>query len=278
LIPATFDYARPSSAEEAVSLLGQRGPDARLLAGGHSLIPLMKRRLAVPGLLIDVGHIDELRYISRGRSQLRIGALTRHADLEHDPLLAAEVPVLRQAASTIGDPQVRRRGTIGGSVAHADPVADLPVTLLALDADVVVRGASGERVIPMGKFLDGTGPGPADMITEIRVPLAHCGRGYFEKFSRRTCGWAVVSAAAVTGATGTRVAISGLGSRPVRATATERALAGGASAREAADMAAAGCDPAGDDHAGPGFRRHLAKVLTCRALKQVHRDDGSENS
>jgi carbon-monoxide dehydrogenase medium subunit len=221
-----------------------------------------------------VGHLEELRYVRLGGPWLRIGALTRHADLEHDPLLAAELPVLGQVASTIGDPQVRRRGTIGGSVAHADPAADLPVALLALDADIVLRGTAGERVVPIAEFLRGPGSGPAEtrsaeMITEIRVPLAAGGRGHFEKFSRRTQDWAVVAAIAVRGDTGTRVAVSGLGDRPVRATATERALASGAAAAEAADLADAGCEPAGDQHAGPGYRRHLARVLTRRALERL---------
>lgn len=271
MIPASFDYVRASGTEEAIGLLARPGTGTKLLAGGHSLIPLMKRRLVTPGLLVDIGHIDELRYIRLGGPQLMIGAMTCHAELEHDRLLAAEIPVLCQVAGMIGDPQVRRRGTIGGSLAHADPAADLPVALLALGADVVLRDTRGERVIPVGRYLSDSGrtAGTAEMITEIRVPRVPGGRGHFEKFSRRTCGWAIVAAAAMRDDTGARVAISGLGPVPVRATATERALAGGASVPDAADLADSGRAPAGDLHAGPRYRRHLARVLTRRALAAV---------
>lgn len=269
MIPAAFDYVRAGSAEEAVALLAERGDGTRLLAGGHSLIPLMRLRRATPATLVDVGEIAELRYVRDLGDRLAIGALTRYAGLARDPVLTREIPFLARAAGTVADPQVRRRGTVGGSLAHADPAADLPAVLLALDAEIVLRGPRGERTLPVARFLTGTcatAAEPDEMVTEIRVPKPRDRRGHYEKFSRRTGDWAVVSAAAVPHESGTRVVLGGMGPTALRAPATEAALADGAGPEDAARLADQDTDPRADLGASAGYRRHLARVLTRRAL------------
>ncbi|HEY7200703.1 MAG TPA: FAD binding domain-containing protein, partial [Candidatus Dormibacteraeota bacterium] len=182
MIPAAFDYARAGSVDEAVALLGQHGDDAKLLAGGHSLLPLMKLRVASPAVLVDIGRLGDLRYVRDGGDHLAIGALTRHHDLETSDLLASEAPLLKHAAGQVGDPQVRHRGTIGGSAAHGDPASDIPTALVALDAELVATGPDGERRWEAGDFFRGvfqTALGPQDVLTEIRVPkLADAGWSY----------------------------------------------------------------------------------------------------
>lgn len=268
MIPAAFSYRRPSSLDEALDLLGQHGDDAKVLAGGHSLIPLMKMRLAAPEVLVDLGGLDELRYVRLAGDTIQIGALTRYHDLQHDDVLREHAPLLAHAAGVVGDPQIRHRGTIGGSVAHADPAADVPAALLASDATLVVSGAGGAREIPIAEFFLGpftTPLEPDELLTEIRVPL-RTGIGWgFEKFTRRAIDWAIVGVAAVGGS----VALINMGGTPVRAAAVEAALADGASPSSAAALAAEGTSPVAEPHATADYRRHLARVLTGRVLTRV---------
>ncbi len=272
MIPAAFDYTRAGSAEEAVSLLSQHGDEAKLLAGGHSLLPLMKLRLATPALLVDVGRLGELSYVRDEGDHIAIGALTRHHDLVHSDLLRQQVPILSHTAGLVGDPQVRHRGTIGGSLAHGDPASDLPAVVLALGGTLVARGPRGERTIPATEFFRGfleTALAPDELLTEIRVPKAGGGWSY-QKFNRRAFDWAIVGVAAVADGGG-RAAVSlvNMGPTPLRATAVEEALAGGASVAEAASHAADGLDPPSDLNASPEYRRHLATVLVRRALEEA---------
>jgi carbon-monoxide dehydrogenase medium subunit len=274
MIPAKFDYQRADSADQAIELLEQYGDDAKLLAGGHSLLPLMKLRLASPAVLIDIGRLRELSYIRDAGDHVAIGALTRHRDLETSELLRAEVPLLAHAASQVGDPQVRHRGTIGGSISHGDPASDLPAVVLALGGTFVARGSSGaggERTVPATEFFRGfleCELSPTELLTEIRVPKVGKAGWSFQKFNRRAQDWAIVGVAAVrNGQTG--VALVNMGSTPIRATAVESAVAGGASAAEAAAHAADGLDPPSDLNASPEYRRHLATVLVRRALEEA---------
>jgi carbon-monoxide dehydrogenase medium subunit len=269
MIPAQFDYQRVSSVDEAVSVLSQHGDEAKLLAGGHSLIPLLRFRLAAPALLVDVGRLTELSFVRDAGDHVAIGALTRHRDLEISDVARAEVPMLSHVAGQVGDPQVRHRGTIGGSIAHGDPASDLPAVVLALDGSLVVRGPGGERQIPATEFFRGfleTALAPDEMLTEIRVPKARGGWS-FQKFNRRAQDWAIVGVAAVANGA-TRVALVNMGPTPVRATATEQALAGGASIADAAARAAEGTEPSADLNASVEYRRHLATVLVRRALEE----------
>lgn len=270
MIPAAFEYLRAASVDEAVELLAQYGEDAKLLAGGHSLLPLMKLRLATPALLVDIGRLDDLSFVREAGGMIEIGATTRHRDLETSELLRAEAPILAHVAGQIGDPQVRHRGTIGGSIAHGDPASDLPAAALALDATFVIAGPGGEREVPAGEFFRGfleTALGPDEVLTRIRVPKGS-GSWSFQKFNRRAQDWAIVGVAAAS-AGDPRVALVNMGPVPVRARATEEALAGGAGPREAAERAPEGTDPSGDVNASPEFRRHLARVLTRRALEEM---------
>jgi aerobic carbon-monoxide dehydrogenase medium subunit len=269
MIPAPFDYLRAGSADEAIAALAEHGDDAKLLAGGMSLLPLMKLRLATPTVLVDVGRVRELSYIRDAGDHLAVGALTRHRDLETSDVLATHCAPLRTVASEVGDNQVRHRGTIGGSVAHGDPASDLPALLLALDATFVVRGPGGERTVAAADFFHGfleTALEPDELLTEIRVPKAR-GTGFsYEKFQRRAQDWAIVGAMAVRNGE-TRVALVNMGGTPLRALAVEEALAGGASVEQAADHAAEGTEPPGDINATPEYREHLARVLVRRALE-----------
>jgi len=274
MIPAKFDYRRADSADEAIALLDEYGDDAKLLAGGHSLLPLMKLRLASPAVLIDIGRLRELSYVRDAGDHIAIGALTRHRDVETSVLLRAEVPLLAHAASQVGDPQVRHRGTIGGSIAHGDPASDLPAVVLALGGTLVARGsagAGGERTIPATEFFRGfleCELSPTELLTEIRVPKVGKAGWSFQKFNRRAQDWAIVGVAAVrNGQTG--VALVNMGTTPIRATAVESAVAGGASATDAAAHAADGLDPPSDLNASPEYRRHLATVLVRRALEEA---------
>jgi carbon-monoxide dehydrogenase medium subunit len=268
VIPAPFEYVRAESVEEALALLAEHGDDAKLLAGGHSLLPLMKLRLAVPEVLVDISRIPELSYVRVEGDEVAIGAGTRHFELEHDEVARAEVPLLPHVASRVGDPQVRHKGTLGGTVAHGDPASDLPTALLALGGDVVVQGASGRRTIPVTEFFLGffeTALQPDEVIVELRVPrTGGAGWGY-EKFTRRENDWPIVAAAAVQG----RVALANMAGAVVRATATEEALARGASIEEAAALADQGTSPVADMHADQEYRRHLARLLTRRALEKA---------
>jgi carbon-monoxide dehydrogenase medium subunit len=272
MIPAAFDYVRADSADAAIAQLVEHGDDAKLLAGGMSLIPLMKLRLATPTVVVDVGRLRDLSYIRDAGDHIAIGALTRHRDVETDDLLARECAVVRAVAAQVGDNQVRHRGTIGGSVAHGDPASDLPAALLALDATFVAQGPGGTREIPATSFFQGfleTALSPDELLTEIRVPKAGPAGFAFEKFNRRAQDFATVGvvAARINGAT--HVGLINMGSTPLRATAVEQALAQGASAADAAARAADGTEPTADLNASVEYREHLARVLVRRALEAI---------
>jgi carbon-monoxide dehydrogenase medium subunit len=280
MIPAGFDYARASSADEAIALLAQHGDDAKLLAGGHSLLPLMRLRLAQPAMLVDIGNLRDLSYVretGNGTGELAMGALTRHHDVAMSDVVRRRVPLLAEVAGQIGDPQVRHRGTIGGSIAHGDPASDLPAALLALRATLVAKGPGGERRIPVDDFFTGfleTALGPDELLMEIRVPATDGAPWAFQKFNRRAQDWAIVGVAAVVAANGDGgagggpgVGLVNMGSVPLRAAGVEEALRQGAPAADAAARAGEGTDPPGDINASPEFRRHLANVLVRRALE-----------
>jgi aerobic carbon-monoxide dehydrogenase medium subunit len=271
MIPAAFDYQRAGSADEAIALLTEHGDEAKLLAGGHSLLPMMKLRLAVPTVLVDVGRLEDLRYVRDAGDHVAIGALTRHRDLETDPILAEAVPLLRHAAGEVGDPQVRHRGTIGGSLAHADPASDLPAVLLALGGSLVAKGPNGEREIAATDFFTGfleSALEPDELLTEIRVPKLETQGWSFQKFNRRAQDWAIVGVAAVRAEGHTGVALVNMGSVPLLATGVGDAVNGGATAAEAAERANEGTEPQGDINASPEYREHLARVLVRRALEE----------
>ncbi|MTD57887.1 FAD binding domain-containing protein [Amycolatopsis pithecellobii] len=265
MIPAPFSYRRVSTVDEALTVLGEHGDEAKVLAGGHSLLPLMKLRFATPEIVVDLAPIDELRYVRVERDTVAIGALTRYHDLHHDETLREHAPLLAHVAGAIGDQQVRHRGTIGGSLAHADAAADLPAALLASGGSLVVRGPGGQREIPADEFFLGpftTPLEPDELVTEVRVPVA-TGIGWgFEKFTRRSIDWAIVGVAVL----GQAVGLINMGGTPIRATATEEALASGASIVDAAALAADGASPVSEPHASAEYRGHLARVLTARAL------------
>jgi aerobic carbon-monoxide dehydrogenase medium subunit len=272
VIPAAFDYVRAGSAAEAISLIGEHGDEAKFLAGGMSLLPLMKLRLATPSVLIDVGRVRDLSYVRDAGDHLAIGALTRHRDLETSDLLAEECGVLRAVAAQVGDNQVRHRGTIGGSVAHGDPASDLPAALLALDATFVVEGPGGSRSVAAHDFFEGfleTTLAPDELLTEIRVRKSGATGFAYEKFNRRAQDWAIVGAVAVRVNGGAHVALVNMGQTPLRATAVETALAQGASHADAAREAAVGTEPPADLNASPEYRVHLAQVLVRRALEAI---------
>ncbi|HXF97170.1 MAG TPA: xanthine dehydrogenase family protein subunit M [Gaiellaceae bacterium] len=277
MIPAPFEYEVAESAEHAVSLLAGR-EDAKLLAGGHSLLPAMRLRLARPSLLVDIGRIPGLAYVRDAGDAIAIGALTRHKEAAESPLLAEQCPIVAATAAQIGDPQVRHRGTIGGSLAHGDPASDLPAVMLALEAQLVARGPDGERTIPAADFFTGvfeTALSPAEMLVEVRVPKhGPRTRSTYLKTSRRAQDWATVAVAAVVERSNgaiesARIALTNMGATPLRATAVEQALAGGASIEDAAALAAEGTEPPSDYAASADYRRHLVRVLTRRALQEA---------
>jgi aerobic carbon-monoxide dehydrogenase medium subunit len=277
VIPAPFEYELAESPEHALELLGGR-EDAKLLAGGHSLIPAMKLRIARPSLLVDIGRLDELSYVRDGGDQIAIGALTKHADIVAAPLLHEHCPIVSHAAGQVGDPQVRHRGTIGGSLAHGDPASDLPTVVLTLDAELVIRGTAGERVVPASEFFAGvfqTAIGAAEMLVEIRVPKLPTAAGWsYVKMSRRAQDWATVAVAAVVerqngSLAQAAIALTNMGATPLRAREAEEAIAGGASIAEAASSIPEGTDPPSDTAASADFRRHLAEVLGRRALEEA---------
>ena len=268
MIPAAFEYERAGSVDEAIELLGR--DDAKALAGGHSLIPLLKLRFARPSLLVDIGRLDELRYVREDGDRIAVGALSRHAELALDPVLAQGCGLLARTAGNVGDPQVRHRGTIGGSVVHADPASDLGTVLLTLDADFVARGPDGERTIAASDFFVGPFESALqrqELLTEIRVPKVEGGR--YLKHVRRQQDWATVGVAAARFNGGAHVALAGMGATPIRAHAVEQAVAGGASPADASAHAAEGTDPPSDVSASSEYRAHLAQVLTRQALEQI---------
>jgi carbon-monoxide dehydrogenase medium subunit len=274
MIPAAFDYVRAGTIPEALDLLAEHGDDAKLIAGGHSLLPLMKLRLATPSVLIDIGRLTELSFVRDGGDHLAIGALTCHQDVANHPLVAAEAPVLAHVAGQIGDPQVRHRGTIGGSIAHGDPASDLPAVVLALGGTLVIVGPDGEREVGAGEFHVGfleTAIGADEMLTEIRVPKSGAGGWGFEKLTKRAQDWAIVGAVAVrlNGGGSVGVSLINVGSVPVRVSAVEAAVAAGEPLAEAAAHADDGMEVVGDLNASEPFRRHLSRVLVRRALEQA---------
>jgi aerobic carbon-monoxide dehydrogenase medium subunit len=277
VIPAAFDYEVAESVDHAIELLGSK-EDPKLLAGGHSLLPLMKVRLARPATLIDIGRVDGLTGVREDGDQIAVGALTRHHELEHDPVVQQHCPLLAYTAGLVGDRQVRHRGTIGGSLAHGDPASDLPTVALTLDAQIVVRGPSGERVVPAGEFFRGffeTALAPDELIVEARFRKTTASWSYL-KFRRRAIDWATVGVAAVVETAngsigGARIGLTNMGQTPLRAAATEAALAGASpdGVAAAADQADTGTDPPGDTFASSDFRRHLSRVLTRRAVEEA---------
>ncbi|HET9898433.1 MAG TPA: xanthine dehydrogenase family protein subunit M [Streptosporangiaceae bacterium] len=265
MIPAQFDYVAADSAAHAIDLLAAYGGDAKLLAGGHSLLPMMKLRLAAPAVLIDITRATDLAGISADGDELRIGATTRHADVASSDLIKTDAPLLAHAASLVGDPQIRHRGTIGGSLAHADPAADLPMALVALGGSVELRGTDGTRTVRADDFFTGyfeTALEEAELLTAVRVPRLPGESWGYQKFVRRANDWAIVGAATIAG----RIALANMGATPLRARAAEEALAGGKTIAQAAEYAAEGTSPASDIHADAEYRGHLARTLTGRAL------------
>ena len=269
MIPVAFDYVRAASSAEALAALAEHGDEAKLMAGGHSLLPMMKLRLATPAVIVDIGRLSDLSYIRDAGDHLAIGALTRHRDIEISSLVKEHAPLLAAATGQVGDPQVRHRGTIGGALAHADAAADHPSVFLAMGATAVVSRPGGQREISGADFFTGfleSSLEPTEMITEIRVPK-HTGAGWnFQKFNRRAQDWAIVGVSVQRNGDAARVALVNMHPTPTRATAVEEALAGGADAATAAGHAADGLQPSSDLNASVEYRQHLARVLTKRAL------------
>lgn len=268
MIPPAFEYVRAGSVDEAVSQLVSHGDDAKLLAGGHSLLPMMKLRFAFPTVLVDITRIPDASYVRVDGDEVAIGALTRHHELVTSDVLRAEAPLISLVAAYVGDPQIRNRGTIGGSVSHADPAADLPAAVLASDATLIAQGPGGRRSIDAADFFQGyfeTALEPDEMLVEIRVPRTGGAKAHYEKFTRRANDWAIVGVATVAG----RVALANMSGAPIRAEATEAALADGASVADAAALVAEGTTPIEDMHGDGDYRQHLARVLTRRALTAV---------
>lgn len=279
MYPEAFTYHAPSSLDEAVGLLQEHGDDAKLLAGGHSLLPTMKLRLATPAHLIDMRKLrGELQYIREDGATVAIGALTTHHMIETSTVLRQKAALLAQTAAWVGDMQVRNLGTLGGSVAHADPAADFPAAILALEAEMVVQGPGGQRTVAADAFFLGffeTALEPGEILTEIRVPSTEGMRSNYQKFAHPASGYAVCGVAVLLDVEGgtlssCRVGVTGVADGPYRATGVEEALAGQsldeARAAEAAERAADGVEPLEDHFADADYRRQLAKVLTKRAL------------
>jgi carbon-monoxide dehydrogenase medium subunit len=277
MIPPAFDYARPTSVDEAVRTLADAGEDAKVLAGGQSLLPLLRLRLAFPELVVDVGRIPELRGIREDEGTLIIGAMTTHHDVIRDPRVRRHAGLLAAATATVADPAVRHRGTLGGSLAHADPAGDLPAVILALDATLLAVGPQGVRAIPAREFFVDylqTALRPDELLVEVQIPTADDWGFHYEKFQRVAQAWAVVGVAALVRRDNghiarARIALTNMGPTPLRAAATEETLIGAADATavaRAAETAADGTRPSADPSASPAYRAHLARVLTRRAV------------
>ncbi len=279
MIPAAFDYVRPSSVAEAVTAIGEAGEDGKVLAGGQSLIPVLRLRLAYPSTIVDVGRIDDLRGVRDDGDAIVIGAMTTHDDVMHDSLVQQHAPLIAKATATVADPQVRHRGTFGGALAHADPAGDLGAVALTLDCEFVASGPSGERRIAAADFFQDyltTALSPEEILTAIRVPKLGDGwSSHYEKFNRVAQAWSIVAVAAVVKrSNGTieqaRVGLTNMGSTPLRASAVESALAGSDASAEAigaaAEHAAEGTSAPSDLSGKADYREHLARVLTKRAI------------
>jgi len=277
VIPAPFDYDVAESLDHAIELLGTGG-DAKLLAGGHSLIPAMKLRIARPEKVVDIGRLSDLAYVRDGGTHIAIGALTRHAAVAADPLLAEHCPIVSFTAGQIGDPQVRHRGTLGGTLSHGDPASDMPAVMLALGAELVAQGKGGERVILATDFFTGvfeTALAPDEVLVEARVPKLGASTGWaYLKANRRAQDWATVGVAALVhrdngSVAGASVGLVNMGGTPLRAKAVEDALASGSSAADAAALVAEGAEPPSDQAGSSEYRAHLAQVIARRALEQA---------
>ncbi|EIE98354.1 FAD binding domain-containing protein [Saccharomonospora glauca] len=278
MIPAPFDYLAPSTVDEAIRALSEAGEDAKVIAGGQSLLPVLRLRMAAPTTLIDLGRIAELRGVRDDGDAIVIGAMTTHHEVLHDPLIADHAELLAKATATVADPQVRHRGTFGGSLAHADPAGDLLAPTLALGADMVVRGMDGSRTVPAAEFFSDfftTAMRPDEILVEVRVPKHTGWRAHYEKFNRVAQAWSIVAVAATVRTEGgniaeARIGLTNMASVPVRARAVEEALVGQPATadaiRAAAERAAEGTSPAADNNADAEYRQHLARVLTGRAL------------
>ena len=280
MIPMAFDYEVAESVDHAIELLGQHGEDSKLLAGGHSLIPIMRLRLAAPTVLIDLGKLDDLRYVRDGGDHLAIGAMTRHRDLLFNDLVKEHCGIVGWTAGLLGDPSVQHRGTLGGTLAHGDSSGDMPSVIAALEGELTVRGPDGERTVKAANFFQDymmTDLGEQEVVTEVRVPKLGGNTGWsYKKFSRRSQDWATVGVAAVVersnGSIGSaRIALTSMGATPIRATAVEQALSGASpdAVVEAAQSADEGTNPSSDDAASAEFRRHLARVFTQRAVEEA---------
>ncbi|NYJ05239.1 FAD binding domain-containing protein [Petropleomorpha daqingensis] len=279
MIPAAFDYARPSSVDEALQAIAAGGEDVKILAGGQSLIPVMRLRLAAPSTVVDLGRVQELRGVRDDGDAIVIGAMTTHAAVLEDPLVKQHAPLIAEATETVADRQVRHRGTFGGALAHADPAGDLPAVALALDAEFVVAGPNGRRTVPARDFFVDyltTALEDGELLVEVRIPKLSGEWGmHYEKFNRVAQAWSIVAvAAAVRRENGhiaeARIGLTNMGPTPLRATAAEQALAGADASAEAiasaADHAAEGTEPVSDLNGQADYREHLARVLTRRAV------------
>lgn len=278
MIPAAFDYVRPTTVSEALTALREGGDDAKLLAGGQSLLPVLRLRMADPSLVIDLGGIPELRGVREDGDRVVVGAMTRHHDVSRDEVLHRHVALISEAASTVADTQTRHRGTLGGALAHADPAGDLAAPALALGAEFVIAGADGERIVAADDFFTDhftTAIGDAEILTAIRFPRYTGWGARYEKFNRAAQAWSIVAVAATVKVDGgkisdARVGLTNMAGTPVRARAVESALVGQAATEEnvrrAAQAAAEGTSPSADADAGSDYREHLARVLTGRAV------------
>jgi carbon-monoxide dehydrogenase medium subunit len=280
-VPAPFEYERATSVDHALSLLQRLGPEARIIAGGHSLLPMMKLRLAAPEYLIDINDLTDLAYIREDGGKIRVGAMTRHRELLESALLVERLPIITDAEEVIADPVVRNRGTIGGALCQADPAEDLSSVCAAAHASVVIRGAQGDRVLTMAEFHRGpyeTAVGESEMLVEIRFPVGDHGGSAYEKVERRRGDWAVAAAGAAIwmddGTIGEAgVALTAVGAHHVTVPAAEQALAGQTPSEElfakAGDLAAEACSPVDDQRGSVEYKRHLARELTMRALRRA---------
>ena len=280
MIPVAFDYEVAESVDHAIELLGQHGEDAKLIAGGHSLIPIMRLRLAAPSVLIDLDRLEDLRYVRDEGDHLAIGALTRHRDVHNNELVQEHCGIVGYTAGLLGDPSVQHRGTLGGTLAHGDPAGDMPAVISALEGTIVIQGPNGDRTVSASDFFQDylfTDLEEQEVIKEIQVPKLGPNTGWsYMKFSRRSQDWAIVGVAAVVEKSNgnidsARIGLTSMGSTPIRASAVEEALSGASpdGVAEAANSADEGTEPSTDDAASAEFRKHLARVWTRRAVEEA---------
>jgi carbon-monoxide dehydrogenase medium subunit len=278
VIPAAFDYVAPATVDDAVRALADAGEDAKVLAGGQSLLPVLRMRLSAPTTLVDLGKVAELRGVRDDADAIVVGAMTTHYDVLHDQLVAEHAALLAETTGTVADPQIRHRGTFGGSLAHADPAGDLPAVALALGAELVIAGPGGRRTVGAADFFVDfftTALGPGDVLCEIRLPKHTGWHAHYEKFNRVAQAWSIVAVAATVRVDGdsiaeAKVALTNMGATPIRAAGVEQALVGQPATAEAitaaAEHAAEGTSPPADGNADAEYRQHLARVLTGRAV------------